>query len=684
MVITVALVASGLSVGAPAADAASLPSLTVGDVSVWEGDAGSVLVRVPIDLSASPTAPVVVNYTANTGSAEAGIDYVVRKGKLTFRAGSVPSKQVALKILGDTVAEANDDDQVVVRVTSVTGAEPDKPEGGVTIMDDDAATPGSAGPVEVGIGDFSVVEADAGTHVAHMPITLSVPAPQTIKVAYGITCSTAIASSDYVAKAAGAITFKAGQRAKTLPIRVTADLRAEDVIESVTARFSVVDGTAAVRGDGAALIFDDDGQRSVAIMRASVSSAGEEGAKPASCEGKTVPGSSAGIRGADLTPDGRYVAFATGLKGLVADDTNDTMDVFVRDLENHTTERVSLKNDGSQYGSDATHPTISADARYVIYTQGGQLHLRDRVAATTQTFTGSGALEASISADGALVAYHSLNAQTATPVPQGQDAIYVWNRPTNTTSLVTVRSPEFVAPWLYDWGAPVISGNGRYVAFTDGASTLVAGDTNNCADTFVRDLQTGTTERVSVSSSGAQQETQWEQSCTRRGPTISDDGRYIGFSSAAWNLYPGATGSGDLGSGGPASHAYLRDTQTGTTQLLDGGVNAIDSGALMQGVSDDGRYVVFFCQCGGPVPGYPASVRDHAVIWRDLSTGDSLQIGVQNDGTQPAEPKFGFTYTFGFGISADGLTVGFTSEASNLVGDDHNDAADVFVEVITP
>ena len=79
------------------------------------------------------------------------------------------------------------------------------------------------------------------------------------------------------------------------------------------------------------------------------------------------------------------------------------------------------------------------------------------------------------------------------------------------------------------------SGDGRYVAFASYASNLVLGDTNWIWDVFVRDRSTGVTERVSVDSSGVEGTYySWQ-------PSISSDGRYVAFSSGASNLVAGDT-----------------------------------------------------------------------------------------------------------------------------------------------
>ena len=96
-----------------------------------------------------------------------------------------------------------------------------------------------------------------------------------------------------------------------------------------------------------------------------------------------------------------------------------------------------------------------------------------------------------------------------------------------------------------------ISADGRYVAFTSAASTLVAADTNGVEDVFVHDRQTGLTTRVSVASDGSQANgSNWS-------PALSADGRYVAFYSLASNLIQGDTnGAGDV---------YVHDRQTGET-----------------------------------------------------------------------------------------------------------------------
>ena len=101
---------------------------------------------------------------------------------------------------------------------------------------------------------------------------------------------------------------------------------------------------------------------------------------------------------------------------------------------------------------------------------------------------------------------------------------------------------------------PSISADGRFVAFESLASNLVPGDTNGVGDVFVHDRQTGTTERVSVSSAGTQ------GNGDSAVPSISADGRFVAFVSVASNLVPGDT-NGRL-------DVFVHDRQTGTTERV--------------------------------------------------------------------------------------------------------------------
>src|SRR5262249_36420803 len=125
-----------------------------------------------------------------------------------------------------------------------------------------------------------------------------------------------------------------------------------------------------------------------------------------------------------------------------------------------------------------------------------------------------------------------------------------------------------------------------------------------------------------------------------------------------------------------------RDRLLGTTEMID--TDNPSTWATFNAMSEDGRYVLYACACGDPIPleqGTPGS-GDSVSMWLDRQTGATLEVGVAPDGTPPIDEDNGwFTGTIAWGgVSADGHTVAFVSFATNLVPDDTNGAEDAFVQ----
>src|SRR5262249_31156635 len=158
-----------------------------GSISVVEGDAGSAVVKVPVDLSAPSSAKVTVSYSVQDGTATAGSDFVAHKAKVTFVPGGPVSKVISVMVYGDTVKEP--DESIDVDLSAPVNATLANTEGVVTILDDDSDN--NTG-LQVSLGDVTVEEANAGAHYAYLPLTLSQPAPSTVKVYYSISCGDAI------------------------------------------------------------------------------------------------------------------------------------------------------------------------------------------------------------------------------------------------------------------------------------------------------------------------------------------------------------------------------------------------------------------------------------------------------------------------------------------------------------
>jgi len=384
---------------------------------------------------------------------------------------------------------------------------------------------------------------------------------------------------------------------------------------------------------------------------------------------------------ASISADGRCVSFLSAASNLVPGDTNGAWDVFVRDRNTGITERVSVDSFGNEGNDYSSVSSLSADGRFVAFrswatnlvpgdTNGmDDIFVRDRLLGTTERISvDSSGTESngssdypSISADGRYVAFESF-ADNLVPGDSNADSdVFVRDRQLGTTELATVDSNG--TPGNNSSGHPTISPDGRYVTFYSYSNNLVPGDTNQYSDIFIRDRQLGVTERVSVSSNGAQGLNNSGDPYYFACPAcVSADGRFVAFFSSANNLVPGDTNfSEDI---------FVRDRQLALTErvsISSGGAQG-DNDSWGASISSDGRYVSFFSYARNLVPndtgGSDAFVRD-----RQLGTTERASIsssGVQGDGYSPS-------------ISADGRYVAFHAAASSLVPDDTNGAPDIFV-----
>jgi hypothetical protein len=278
-----------------------------------------------------------------------------------------------------------------------------------------------------------------------------------------------------------------------------------------------------------------------------------------------------------ISDDGRYVAFDSHATNLVPGDTNGFADVFVRDRSSGTIELVSVDSGGTQGSGLSFAPSMSPDGRYVAFLSYApnlvpgdmnavpDVFVRDRSSGTIERvsvgLSGQSGWETSfytpsISADGRYVAFDWSWCDAC------RRDIYVRDRQTGTSELASVAS-NGVPSWGRCGGAS-ISADGRYVAFWSDSNDLVPGDTNGAADIFVRDRQSGTTERVSLASGGTQGNGQ------SAFPSVSADGRYVAFWSDATNFVPGDTNI--------ARDVFVRDREhEGYASLCDPGVSGVIS-----------------------------------------------------------------------------------------------------------
>lgn len=389
-----------------------------------------------------------------------------------------------------------------------------------------------------------------------------------------------------------------------------------------------------------------------------------------------------------VSADGRVVAFVSRASNLVAQDSNGFIDdVFVRDRATGTTELVSVSSEGLQ-GNDRSGGTnstvaISADGRYVVFvslasnlvpgdTNGlGDVFVRDRQAGTTERVSvstdGAAANDTSffgntvsISADGRYVAFNSPASNLVAADTNRRGDVFLRDRLTGTTRRVSISSSGTQGNRASNSAA--VSANGQFVAFDSRSSNLVRRDTNRASDVFVRDLRRRTTHRISLTSSERQGQG------GANSPAISAEGRYIVFETVDNLVRRDDNEFGDV---------YLRDRTRGSTQWISTPQGLASFGgpfrplsASNAAVSANGRHVAF-------VWGLDRDDNRHngsrsAVFRRDRAAGTTALASVTTRGVLNSG------YVGGVAISADGQHVLFDSSEAQFVPGDTNGTFDVF------
>jgi len=429
-----------------------------------------------------------------------------------------------------------------------------------------------------------------------------------------------------------------------------------------------------------------------------------------------------GVQQTAMTPDARYVAFASDASNLVGGDTDRVTDVFVRDRAAGTTERVSIATGGAE-GLTATcrqgawGPSISANGRYVVFSScfpnlvpgtvyvGTQVFRRDRKTGVTSlvsvdnsghpaSFGVAGEPMATVSADGRYVAFETdaVNLigncpieSPLGPVPVASPfvcphlQVVVRDVVAKTTQLISAAADGSIADDVSEY--PSISPDGGYVAFASYADNLSPANTNlpcelspllslgyhACQKVFLRDRIRRTTELVSVGLNGEPPDNM-SANAGWNAQAVSSGGRYVVFDSSATNLIPVVTNSG----------IYVRDMHTGRTTnvAVDSSGQQWGGGGVGTAISSTGRYVVYGanqigCPLSNPTCTTPCPAKYGEYVVYDLVTGASEPGCAQANSQQQ--------YAWQPLITADGRFVEFIGEAGNLVPGDTNATSDVFV-----
>lgn len=323
----------------------------------------------------------------------------------------------------------------------------------------------------------------------------------------------------------------------------------------------------------------------------------------------------------------------------------------------------------SRFQPSRTGVLLAASAALVLSVAGGAAAAPTPPPELISRASGDGpvgngpSLFPSVSADGRYVAFRSEATNLTPDDPDSERDVFVRDRQSGQVTLVSRASGASGVKGNRASFNPRISADGRYVVFRSNANNLVPEDTDDLEDVYVRDLQENQTILVSRAS-------------TPVGPkgnggsfnaSISADGSRVAFRSEATNLSPEDSD--------PVPDIYVRDLRSNETILVSrasGSTGAKGTGTSeFPVISGNGNRVAFRSESPNLSPDDTDTTED--IFLRDLSSSETVLVS-RAAGTGP---KGNARSTF-VSLSADGNTVAFDSQSSNLHPDDTTPDADVF------
>ena len=425
-----------------------------------------------------------------------------------------------------------------------------------------------------------------------------------------------------------------------------------------------------------------------------------------------------------VSADGRFVAFRSPATNLVANDTNNELDIFVHDRQTGQTTRMSVDSAGNQGSGASFAAALAGDGRYVAFasdsalvagdTNGKQdVYIRDRDPDQNGTYDeGNGiTVRVSVSSSGA----QGLNNSSSPSFAGDERYLVFWSaahnlvpNDNNGRNDIFVRDRDPDENGIYDEGngttvrvnlgasraeanqhsfAGKLSADARHVAFASYANNLVTNDSNNRADVFVRDRDpdgngifdegNGVTTRVSIDSAGNQSN---DDSGMNGDVSISADGRFVAFTSYAANLVADDTND--------SPDVFVRDRDPDGNGVYDEGNGvtwrvSVDSngrqgnpgrypywGSGGPRLTPDGKYVAFASHADNLVADDTNNAED--IFLHDLQSGETTRISTGCDGqadNASSSPA----------VSADARVIAFHSAARNLIANDTNRTGDIYV-----
>jgi Tol biopolymer transport system component len=392
-----------------------------------------------------------------------------------------------------------------------------------------------------------------------------------------------------------------------------------------------------------------------------------------------------------FSADNRYVVFSSDASNLVDDENGSVSDIFVYDVLQDTIEIISRASSadglpGEQGNGSSYFPSISADGRFVAFQSystnldagdtdyDADIFVYDRQSKSIELISRSGIhsgvlgekgnrLSAMpvISADGRYVAFQSYANNLVDRDRDDVWDIYLYDRQTKQVELVSGvgnKGGQLGAKGNSFSTGPAISSDGRYVAFQSAADNLVDVDTHGYSQIYVLDRHSDTVKLISRASGKIGVQEEGGNNPSSA-VSISGDGRYIAYRSSATNLAAGAMGEFE--------HIFVYDQLVGTTDLISRASSgngllgeSADGHSFEPSISSDGRYVSFRSHASN-------LVHDETSVYGHIFVYDRQKLTVElvSAGTLGDHADSGSLYS---AISSDGHTVMFSSYAQNLAG----------------
>jgi hypothetical protein len=392
-----------------------------------------------------------------------------------------------------------------------------------------------------------------------------------------------------------------------------------------------------------------------------------------------------------VSADGNLVVFTS--TAALTPGVNETGDdfVYLRNVSANTTTLISKAPDGSQPNAKAAEPEISSNGQFIVYSSpasnlpgaannNGEPNIflynisTDTTTLISQGLAGAPADSSSstptISSDGTKIAFLS-NADNlvANDTNQASD-IFVYNTTTSTMSRVSTDSGNNQV--LGASYSPALAAGGGYVAFVSDSANLISNDTNNIADVFLKNLSTGSVQRLSVSTAGLQADGKSGRIA------IDSDGQWVAFESSANNLVSGDTYNLNPSANPDLTEIFLRDVADNITTRISVGANNLQANGVSTkpAISANGRFVTYTSAATNLIASDANGKTDIFLYDRTVPTAAPRRISSGPNDTEANDDSDDSS------ISGDANAefITFRSNATNLVASDQNGVGDIFLK----